>query len=741
MADVAEDAIGPTDDLLTLVQQEARVAIGFENDQELVDAREQAMNYIKGDMVKYIPSLPNRSKAVSTDINDAIETILPDLMEIFTGGDDVVAFVPQKAEDEESAKQETAYLNQVVFQDNPGFDIFYEAFKDALTLKTGVFGWAWKSDINECVEEFAGKNVVELMQSQQDGEISNLKHEQDGQPIGQDSTFSFTLSYTDDNSCEEYWAIPPDDFAVAIDTVRLKDATYCCWRTRPRVQDLIAEGYDAEVVRDLPQYTENNTTLQQARDTAGEHMTTGSSTDQTIGDMRQVEIRKHHIRRIGDDGKLVIWCIVTDAQSTVELTKDGEKSREIVSRIPYSAITPYKTPHRFYGRSLADELFDIQKIKTALLRMLLDSGYFAQNQRHEIDMSKANDFTISDYLRNEPGVPVRVKSGGALESLAPSALGFDAYKALEYVSTVGEMRTGVVRNAQGLNPDTLHDTATGAMALLSAAQKRVRMIARIFAETGVKDLYLGIHADLRENARATSIAKLLGKWVPTDPSKWAERNSMTVEVGLGAAGKDAEIAAINSIALDMEKIVETQGGAQGPIVTLENVYKLATDKAKKLGVKSPEEYFTDPNSPEGKQAQQAMANKPDPEMAKVQGEQQLQQSKQQGEMALGQLKVQSEEQIQTNKAQAQAAVNAQQQQLEHERLQAQQANEMALEQLKIQSNERLEIMKLASSERIAIEVARIKNEGIIAAAEAKADAGLAQAELARQDANETETTS
>jgi hypothetical protein len=77
---------------------------------------------------------------------------------------------------------------------------------------------------------------------------------------------------------------------------------------------------------------------------------------------------------------------------------------------------------------------------------------------------------------------------------------------------------------------------------------------------------------------------------------------MTVEVGLGAAGKDAEIAAINQIALDMQAIVEVQGGAQGPIVFLKNAYKLATDKAKKLGVKAPEEYYTDPDSDEGQKA-------------------------------------------------------------------------------------------------------------------------------------------
>ena len=91
-------------------------SIGFDLDPDLTDAREKALNYAKGEMPDIV-SLPNRSHAVSTDIADAVETILPDLVEIFTGGDDVVAFVPKCADDEPQADQETDYVRHVVFDD------------------------------------------------------------------------------------------------------------------------------------------------------------------------------------------------------------------------------------------------------------------------------------------------------------------------------------------------------------------------------------------------------------------------------------------------------------------------------------------------------------------------------------------------------------------------------------------------------------------------------------------------
>lgn len=722
----------PALDLLSLCREEMRRAVGFEQDAELRDAREMALRYFKGDVSKEIPSLANRSKAVSSDVSDAVEGLLPDLMEVFIGGDDVVAFKPIKNGDEDAAKQETAYLHHVVFQDNPGFLNFHTAISDALLLKLGIFHWEWEEEINEQTEEFTGKNAIELHLAAVDGTISNVKAEQTGprdlrDTSAPEATYSFTLTKTKDLSRAKYWPVAPDDFAAAPDTVMIADTTYCVERQRPRVQDLIARGFDEAKVRALEPYSfAQDQVIQQARDTAGENDNNGGVSDDTSAELRQVEVRKHCIRVLGDDNKLTLWCVYTDAEAAVELLK------EEIESIPYACGSPYLVAHRLIGRSVADLLIDTMQIKTAGLRMLLDSGYFAINQRFEVAADASNAFTISDLLRNEPNVPVRSKTGNAVRALSSGGLSFDPYKMLEYFATVGEQKTGIVRNAQGLNPDTLHDTATGAMALLSAAQKRVRMIARVLSETLVKPLFLGMHACIRENSTSTSEAQLLGKWVPVDPSKWAERNAMTVEVGLGAAGKDAEIAAINQIAVDMKNIVDVQGGAQGPLVTLENVYRLATDKAKKLGVKDPSEYYTDPNSPEGQQAQQAAANRPNPAV-------QAEQAKGQVAIEIASNKATVDAQTEANKAQAQSAVTVQANQLEHERAMALQASNENIEQMRIASAERIEQMRMESAERIAIETSRIKAEGMIAAALAKADAAAASAELDVENTHETTT--
>ncbi len=574
------------EDMLAIVRAEMERSVGFENDERLRSDRLRALDYYKGDMRGDIPALPNRSRAVSNDVADAVETILPDLMEIFTAGGDVAAFVPNKPGDEDAARQETDYLNHVIFQDNPGFLNLMTGFKDGLLLKTCLFEFGWKSDYAD--EDFTGKTLPELIAASQSGQVLNVKAEAPD-PDYPNAQQTYSFSVRSDCSGAEYWPVPPDDFSVSPDTVRLAEASYCCVRSRARVQDLIAEGFDEALVAGLESYAGTDQDMQRARDHAGEHQREGAGEGAGSDLLRQVEIRKHYLRLKEKSGDAFqIWRVVTNADATTLI----ELRRE--SRIPFAGGSPYVVAHRFYGLSLAEQLFETQRIKSVLMRSLLDSSYFALNQRYEVAMDQANDYTISDLLRNEPAVPVRSKSGNAVRPLSAGGLGFDAYQALEYFSTVGEQRTGVVRNAQGLNPDTLHDTAKGAMMLMQAAQRRVRMIARVLAETCVKELYLGLHALIREHAEAARVARLNGNWIAIDPTSWGERNAMTIEVGLGAAGRDQDLAAMTQLAQVMTMIVGQQGGAAGPIVTLNNAYNAAIDLAKALGRRQPERYFTNP---------------------------------------------------------------------------------------------------------------------------------------------------
>lgn len=663
------------EDLLAILADERKRSIGFDHDSELSGEREKALNYIKGEMTD-VPSMPNRSKAVSTDVSDAIETLLPDLVEIFTGGDDVATFIPRGPEDEQAAKQETDYLQYVVFQENDGFLNLYTLFKDALTVKTGVAKFWWKEGDEE-TETLEGKTRDEVALLAHNSELISYEPAKDqpdepvlgpdGQPL---QLYDVVVKKPGSDGRVCIKAFPPEDFTVAPDTVLLSEATYCAARYRPRAQELIAQGISRDIVDQLPAYgTPHDDSISQARDEAGE---SDNPRGGGIRDMRQVEILEHFVR-LEEGGKLQLWRVVTGGGETVLIEK------ERVSRVQFAAITPYVITHRFYGRSVADLLMDLQRINTAITRGYLDSIYFALNQRLEVDMGGANEFTISDLLRNEPGVPIRVNRAGAVTPIQAGGAGFNGLEALEYFQTKAEQRTGIVRNAQGLNPDTLHETAQGAMALIAASQKRVRLIARIFAETGIKDLFLGVHALLREHASQQVQVRLRGNWTPVDPSTWGNRADMSIEIGVGSGGKQAELQQITAEMNVVKEIITLQGG-EGPIVTWANLYALAKRFFEKGGCKAPEAYLSDPSSQEMQQVQQAKAQQPNPELMKVQAQIQGDQAKAQASAQIEQMKAQAKMQLDQQSAQHDLQLQAQRNQLDLELAQRKHDAEWQLKQ-------------------------------------------------------------
>lgn len=609
--------------LLSIVAEERAKSIGFDHDEELRAARDMALNYSKGVMPD-LPAMEGRSSAVSTDVADAIETILPDLVEIFTG-EDVATFTAVGPEDEDGARQETDYVNHVVFEENDGFLLLMGFIKDALQSKIGVCK-AWWEEYEEPAEEFAGKSLEEAIaaKAQHGDSLTDAAQNPDG-------TIDFKIeSQKKGRVCTEL--VAPEDFTVSRDTVKLGKTPYCAHRSRPRAYELLERGLSEEVVKKLPSYGADDDATDQARDTAGERNEPNSSQ----GDFRQVEIVEHYLRVKGG-----YWRVLTDATDSVLLEK------EKVRAVRFYAITPYPVTHRFYGLSVADKLLEIQRIKTALLRMLLDSGYFALNQRQGVADEGSNEFTLNDVLLNEPNRPVRMARQGAVMPLTSGGLSFDAFGALEYMAVESEKRTGIVRNAQGLNPDTLHDTAKGALALMASAAKRTRFIARIFAETGIKDLFLGVHALLRENATAPAKARLRNKWVDVDFTKWGNRSDMTIEIGVGSGGHDQQLAALTQALEVVQGIVVQQGGLNGPLVTADNVHALLKKYFEQgLKFKAADPYISDPAEAAPQEPQ------PDPAMMEVQAKLQLAQQESQGKLQIEQAKVDSQRQIAEIKAQS-----------------------------------------------------------------------------------------
>ena len=620
------------DDLLRIVSREHDQCIGLDSDDDVGEARTRALQYLKG-VMEDVPALANRSKVVSTDVSDAVLTVMPDLMEIFLGGEEIGAFRALSPQDVQAAEQETEVVNHVIMRENDGFSLVHDCIHDALVCKTGI-AHAYAEE-EEAVEEYTLDNasVLEIAQLPPGHEIVGMAEagfDEQGQPL-----LNVQIRATKTLRHIRVAAVAPEDFGIAPDTKRIADATYCVMRSRLRAQDLIARGFDRDLVDRLPGVTWDTEEIDLARDTASERSEPLDIA--AIDDLRQVVVHVHVVRVDAEGtGKPQIYRIDTDEDNSVILQKQK------LNFIPFAVGTPYRQPHRAYGRSLADLLIEIQRIKTVLMRNALDAAYFSLNQRHEVAEETATDDTLADLLNNQPGMFVRVRRPGTVMAIQPGQMGYSPFDALEYFATVSEQRTGIVRNAQGLNPDTLHDTAKGAQAMMNAAQRRVRMIARVLAETLFRDLYVLVHGLLRQHGSREMTVQLRGQFVQVDPTSWGVRKDMAIEIGMGG-GREHDMAMLGLVKQDMADLIQAQGGPGGPIVTPPQLYALAKRRAERAGLKDADQYYADPR--QAMQAQAQQPPQPDPETQKAMAQLQLDQQKVQADIQTKQAGVQMDAQI------------------------------------------------------------------------------------------------
>src|ERR1700730_12047003 len=132
-------------ELRALLAAEKADALSAMSASKLSEERAAALDYYLGDMSRDMPAPDGRSKAVSTDVADTVEGLMPTLMDIFTSGDEVVRFEPVGPEDVPAAEQETDYVNHVFMQQNAGFIVLYSFIKDALLSKVGIVKVWWET--------------------------------------------------------------------------------------------------------------------------------------------------------------------------------------------------------------------------------------------------------------------------------------------------------------------------------------------------------------------------------------------------------------------------------------------------------------------------------------------------------------------------------------------------------------------------------------------------------------------
>jgi hypothetical protein len=580
------------DELASKLSNEIDSATGNFNT-ELSEQREQSMKYYLGE--PFGNEIEGRSEIVTTDVRDTIEYIMPSLMRIFTTHNNVAEFEPEGPEDVEMAQQATDYVNYVFNRQNNGFKVLYDVFKDALISKTGIVKHYWEEKTEVSTENYTNLTEIEYQSILANDDMEVIEHTETVVQKAVTDDFGNLISpkvvehdvkvkKTKDNGQVRVVSVPPEEFLVSRRSTSIEDASFVCHRVKKTVSDLILEGYDPAVVEDLPTYTANNAEYDEERVARFSFDDDSVPADEGEGPSRKVWLEECYIH-LDYDGDGIA--------ELRKITKGGNiiLDNEEIDSVPFSTICPLPIPHKFHGMSIADTVQDIQLIKSTIMRNLLDNMYLTNNARYAV---LAGQVELDDLLSSKPGGIVRMRAPGAVTALPTPQIQPYAFQMVQYLDGIREERSGVSKMSQGLNPDVLtsHVTSGAISAATESAMQRVELIARIFAETGIKDLFRNIYSLIQRYENRQKMAYLNGKFVPIDVSKWKEKLNCTVNVGVGSGNQNSKMQTMSGIMTILQTVV--QNGGMGSLVTPQNLYNAISEFIAQSGYKNSDMFISNP---------------------------------------------------------------------------------------------------------------------------------------------------
>lgn len=583
------------DEILAIISSELSRANYSTTDQGYGQL-EESMHYYLG--------LPNgtevdgRSTVTSTDVADAIEWIMPQIMESFTQVNEVVKFDPVGPNDTRQAELESQFCYDVLMKDNDGFILIYELVKDALMQRNGVLKVYFEKIPVTTTKTYTGINMeaLNILLGHENAELVSYNEYID-QVFGQ--LFDVIISCTEQKSKITIESVPLEEFRVNAqhNSINLDKSRFTAHVATVPISDLAQEGYPEELLESLPGYHNYRRDYRWAMMHENSTGALVQSADEALK-----YVQKHECCMLidDDDDGIATLMKITCAGSTD--TPEVILSKEPLEVMPWVSTTPIIMPHKFQGLSITDRLKQIQDHKTAIWRNILDNMYLQNNQRNVIIEGQVN---IDDLLISRPGGIIRAKRQDAIMPLATPQISNVAFDMMRYLDEVRAGRSGVQADGNA-SPVVIGDRvgSEGVDRLLNAKEALVGLIIRTIAETGIKPLMHKIRELSLKHFDAVQDYEFRGEWVKVAPQQWTTHRRSTVKVGTGTGDNSKKLMALQGILTVQTQAIQNP---QQALVDQSNIYNTLDDMAKLSGLNGANRYFIDPSSQVGQQKQQQVA--------------------------------------------------------------------------------------------------------------------------------------
>jgi hypothetical protein len=604
------------DELSAIVDREFTTAMGAQGSEI---SRERAENWNYYLSKPFGNEIDGMSQIVTSDVSDVVDGMMPPLLSIFTTADNLAVFNPVGEEDIEQSEQESDYVNYVFFKRNDAFMLLYTWFFDALVQKNGIVKAWWDESEDVTRESYQGLTAEELAELMDDPDLEPIEQEERTEefthelpnpvtgemvPVeAQRTLHDVVFERRNKGGKVTVMNVPPEEYRISSDsrTLNPSEARFVGHVRDVTRSELIDMGFDKDIVETLPSTSGMVSTEEEiARRDRTDEWESNRSTDKS---QDLIELQEAYVKVDYDgDGRSELRQVFRGGDVLLE--------HDEVDRQPFHVISPKPLPHKHFGRAKAEDVKDLQKTTSTLVRETHDNLYHTNNPSHAVWEQAMTENTLDDLLVTRAGSINRF-GRPVNESWAPMTLPFTAkesFAMIEYWDRVKRERTGIRPEGEGLTPDSLKHIQSSVLSQASEmSQQKIEAVVRIFAETGIKSLFLHIHELVLKHQRKKDVVELTNGFVEVNPQEWHSRKNMTVQIGLGVGTKLQNLIHLSDLFEKQTRAVEL--GATD-MVTPRNIFNTGLEIAKNANLKVPEKFWTDPgegqfgNNPQLQQARQ-----------------------------------------------------------------------------------------------------------------------------------------
>lgn len=541
---------------------------------------------------KKFPKISELSDWISRDVKTTIDWMLPSIMEVFIGTDDPCDIKGQSLQDDVAAKKLQSIVKYQINKKNDYFRFLYSFIKEGLITNLGVAKVYWERDEtrNEMEVMVDSSNLDQFLQLEQMGKIE-IKEMTVIDGLAAIIKYDEIKTHFNNPVIEN---MSPSELRFTPDGHTLAESKFVAQRKMVKGSYLKSkelEGVFQDVDKAIKEADDRKRT--------GYDMYTNKYFD-SYGNF------------LNDDDNASKDLVLYEAYLDVDYNNDGILEKVIVHAVgdvpiaiqentfrsvPFFIFAPEPDPYIPYGEtSYADTLEQLQDLKTVLIRQVIIA--VAKNNRPQMFVAEHKVDTDA-LIDGDELIPVRDGSPAEAVMYSPHIpLDPITMTLVQYAQNDIESQSGSTRYNQGLDSNSLNKTASGINAVMGAADKKMKLIARIFAECAWVPIIKHIIKLDQQFLDPYQQFRLNDEMVNISPEELDIDYDLVVNTGQGAATKEAQMNYLIMIMQQLYPALQNMG-----VATEKSWYETAKDLLEKMGIRNVQNYLIDPDSDQWKQAQ------------------------------------------------------------------------------------------------------------------------------------------